>query len=108
MGETGAFDRQCAKDRPKDGVMCPLAVAEVATLWAVTLLAQIRLHLPLHDHLLDRLEDSFAFGQRQAERRGGEIRAFHTGHFPHRFLAVITTRDHLHGDLHGVAFQSCC
>src|SRR5712691_1853107 len=101
MRETGTVDRQGAKDRPKDGVMCPLAVAEVATLWAVTLLAQIRLHLPLHDHLLDRLEDGFAFSQRQAKCLGGNVHAFHTGRFAYRFLAVIAACDDLYGDLHG-------
>jgi hypothetical protein len=63
MGETGTVERQGTQDRPQDGVMCPLAVAEIATLRAVTLLAQIRLHLPLDDDLLERLEDGLAFGQ---------------------------------------------
>jgi hypothetical protein len=101
MGETGTFDRQGAKDRPKDRVMRPLTVAEVPTLRAVALLAQIRLHLPLHHNLLDGLKDGLAFRQRQAKRLGGKVRAFHTGHFTYRFLAVITERDDLHSDRHG-------
>src|SRR5437870_2278193 len=100
MDETGAFDRQGAKDGPKDRVMRSLAVAEGAADRTVPLLAQVRLHLPLYDDLLERLEDRFAFGQRQSKRRGGEVRTFYTGHFPYRFLAVIAVRDDLHRDLH--------
>ena len=100
MGETGTFDRQGAKDRPKDRVMRPLAVAEVPALRAMALLAQIRLHLPLHHDLLDCLKDGLAFSQRQAKCLGGKVRAFHTGHFAYRFLAVLAACDDLYCDLH--------
>ena len=51
MVETRTIHRQGTEDSAKDCVMRPFALVNVATLRTGTLLAQIRLHLPLYYHL---------------------------------------------------------
>jgi hypothetical protein len=80
--------------------MRSLAVADVAALGTITLQVEIRLHLPFHHHFLDRLQQRFAFVQRETKGRWREVMTLHTSHFAHGFLAFIGDRDDLDVDLH--------
>jgi hypothetical protein len=100
LREPGAFDRQDPKDGAKDGMMRALTLADVPTVRTVALLAQVRLHLPLHHDLLQGLEHGLAFGQRETQGGRGEIGVLHAGHFAYRFLAVIGLCHDLHSDFH--------
>ena len=63
MGEAGTVHRQVTEDGTKHGVVHPFAVAQLPALGTVALGVEVRMHLPFHHDLLDRLEDGLAFRQ---------------------------------------------
>jgi hypothetical protein len=96
--QTGTLHGERPENGAKRRVMHTLAVAELPVLGAVMQLAEIRVRLTLHDHLLQRLEHPPPFGQGEAQRYRGEVLAFHTGNVLGNFLAIVSDADHLYVD----------
>jgi hypothetical protein len=99
--ETQAVDGDGAKDRPDLRRVIPLTALSVAALGTRTLRLQVRRHLLLHDDLLQAFEDRFAFGEREAQRGGGQILPLHPGNLPRFGLAFIGGDHHVNRVLHG-------
>jgi hypothetical protein len=106
MGETGAFDRQSAKDGAKHDVVSPFAGTYLATLGTVTLLMEVDVHLPFYHDLLDGLEYALTFRKRDAKGGGRQLIALDIGDVLSDFLAIVRACHDLYCDLHSVSSPS--
>ena len=93
------------RDGGKDGAdlygMITFTALSVAAMGTGTLRLQVCRQLLLHDDLLEAFEDRFAFGEREAQRSGGQVLPLHTRNLLCLGLAFVSGDHPVHRILHG-------